>query len=197
MIDSGTGQELEHLAMKTLDVSDRAKWRSWLAKNHGTCNEVWLIFHKAHTGRAALTYDDAVEEALCFGWIDSLIKRIDDERYARKFTPRKPDSKWSAINRRRYAKLEAEDRLQPAGRTRPPTAGSSYAPRPSTIDIPNYIKKELSSKPAAWKFFKSLAPSYRRAFIGWIDSAKLEETRRRRLVEALQRLSDGEKLGMK
>jgi len=183
--------------MKTLDVRDRATWNSWLARNHVTCNEVWLVFHKAHTGRATLTYDDAVEEALCFGWIDSLIKRIDDERYARKFTPRKPDSKWSAINRRRYAKLEAEGRLEAAGWKRPPTAGRSEAPRPSATDIPNYIKRELRSKPSAWKFFQSLAPSYRRAFIGWIDSARQEETRKRRLAEALQRLSEGKKLGMK
>jgi uncharacterized protein YdeI (YjbR/CyaY-like superfamily) len=83
--------------LTTLDLRTRRQWRSWLAKHHGSESAVWLVFHKRHTGRPSVGYDDAVEEALCFGWVDSLIKRLDDARYARKFTPRKPGSQWSAL----------------------------------------------------------------------------------------------------
>src|SRR5713101_7800533 len=98
--------------MKTIDARTLPRWRAWLAAHHASETEIWLICHKQHTGRPSVDYLDALDEALCFGWIDSLIKRIDDDRYARKFTPRKPGSKWSAINRKRYADLEAAGRLK-------------------------------------------------------------------------------------
>jgi uncharacterized protein YdeI (YjbR/CyaY-like superfamily) len=85
--------------LKTFDAESRAHWRNWLGTHHDSESEIWLVFYKRQTGRASVSYDDAVAEALCFGWIDSLIKRIDDARYARKFTPRKPGSKWSTSNR--------------------------------------------------------------------------------------------------
>src|SRR5215469_10786836 len=92
--------------LKNLDVRTRKTWRAWLAKNHAASAGVWLVFHKEHTGIAAIPYDDSVCEALCFGWVDSLIKRLDEDRYARKFTPRKPASKWSDSNRKRWAELK-------------------------------------------------------------------------------------------
>src|SRR6266496_294518 len=101
--------------LKTVEAQTLAKWRAWLAKHHDSESEVWLIFHKRHTGVASIDYQDALDEALCFGWVDSLIKRLDDRRYARKFTPRIADSRWSAINRKRYAQLKATGRLTPAG----------------------------------------------------------------------------------
>ena len=91
----------------TLHVRTVAEWRAWLARHHGSKYEVWLVFHKPKSGVSSIAYGDAVDEALCFGWVDSLIKRIDDATYARKFTPRRPDSRWSAANRQRYARLEA------------------------------------------------------------------------------------------
>ncbi len=181
--------------MKTLDVQARAQWRAWLAKNHDQESEVWLIFHKRHTGRASIEYRDALDEALCFGWIDSLVKRLDDERYARKFNPRRPDSRWSALNRKRYAELSAQGRLAPAGRKRPP--GRGYEGRPVSSKMPPYIRQALRKRPAAEGFFESLAPSYRRLYILWIDSAKREETKLRRLSEALDLLAAGKKLGLK
>lgn len=185
--------------MRTLDVRARTRWRQWLATHHASVSEVWLVFHKRHTGRDSLDYEAAVEEALCFGWIDSLVKRLDDDRYARKFTPRKADSRWSTANRRRYAKLQAEGRLAPAGLKLAPTAGSSYAPRPSmsVSVVPEYIEQALKARKGAWEYVESLAPSYRRMYIGWIDSAKREETKRRRLQEALRLLAAGKKLGLK
>lgn len=158
---------------------------------------MWLIFHKRHTGQPSIAYEDAVDEALCVGWIDSLIKRLDDARYARKFTPRKPGSRWSTANRKRHARLRASGRLTPAGLKLTPTDQSGDAPRPSVARIPQYIQQALKSHPAARNYFESLAPSYRRMYIGWIDSAKQQETKMRRLREAIGLLAAGKKLGLK
>lgn len=181
----------------TVEARTAAQWRAWLAKHHDSESEVWLIFEKRHSGRPSVAYEDAVDEALCFGWIDSLIQRLDDNRYARKFTPRKPDSRWSTANRRRYARLKAAGRLKPAGLKLEPTARSGDAPRPSTSEIPRYIEDALKSRPEAWNYFRSLAPSYRRMYIGWIDSAKQQATKMRRLQEAIGLLASGQKLGLK
>ena len=158
---------------------------------------MWLVFHKLHSGRASIAYEDALDEALCFGWVDSLIKRLDDARYARKFTPRKPDSKWSTANRKRYAQLKASGRLTPHGLNRAPTARSYDAPMPFPSKVPQYIQEALRKRPRAWNYFESLAPSYRRMYIGWIDSAKQQETKTRRLQEAIRLLTAGKKLGLK
>ncbi len=93
--------------MKTLLVRTLGQWRDWLAEHHASESEVWLVFYKRHTGLASIVYKDARDEALCFGWVDSLVKRLDDRRYAQKFTPRSADSRWSAVNRKRYAELKA------------------------------------------------------------------------------------------
>ena len=184
-------------ALKTLDARTLEQWRSWLAAHHDSESEVWLVFHKRHTGRASIAYEDALDEALCFGWVDSLIKRLDDARYARKFTPRTPHSKWSTVNRKRYAQLQASGRLMPAGLNRAPTDRGYDAPRPSASKVPQYIQEALRKRPRAWSYFESLAPSYRRMYIGWIDSAKQQETKMRRLEEAIRLLAAGKKLGLK
>ena len=185
-----------HLAI--LDVRKRPQWRKWLEAHHDSSSEIWLVFHKRHTAeRVPLSYDDAVEEALCFGWIDSIVGRLDDDRYARKFTPRKAESRWSTINRQRYAKLEAGGLLAGPGRKRVPTERSGDAPRPSVSVIPPYIEKPLKADGRAWGYFEQLSASYRRAYIAWIDSAKREETREKRLREAIGLLAAGKKLGLK
>ena len=183
--------------LKTLDVPTLEQWRNWLADHHSTESEVWLVFHKRHTGRPSIAYHDALDEALCFGWVDSLVKRLDEARYARKFTPRKSDSKWSTVNRKRYAQLKASGRLMPAGLNRAPTDRSYAPPRPSTSTIPEYIQEALQKSQAAGRNFESLAPSYRRNYIGWIDSAKQQETKVRRLRQAIELLVAGKKLGLK
>jgi uncharacterized protein YdeI (YjbR/CyaY-like superfamily) len=183
--------------LKTLDVRTVAAWRAWLKTHHQSESEVWLVFHKQHTTVASIDYEDAVDEALCFGWIDSLIRRLDDDRYARKFTPRRPDSRWSTANRKRYARLQASGRLMPAGRKLAPTERSGDAPQASSAKVPVYIEQAIQRHRAAWKFFESLAPSYRRMYIMWIDSAKREETKAKRLREAIKKLAAGEKLGLK
>src|SRR5205823_101725 len=100
--------------LMTLQVRSRRQWRAWLAKHHTSSPGVWLVFYKAHTGVKSMRYEDTVREALCFGWIDSLIKRLDDDRYALKVTPRQPTSKWSDINRKRWVELKAADLLTSA-----------------------------------------------------------------------------------
>ena len=183
--------------IETLEVGSRAEWRKWLRKNGGSVPEIWLVFHKKTTGVVTLSYNDSVEEALCFGWVDSLIRRLDDARYAREFTPRKLDSRWSTINRRRYADLKQRGLLEQPGLERPPTERSGDAPRPATHTVPEYIAEALAALPKTKQCFDQLAPSYRRAYIGWIDSAKRDETKQRRLAEALRMLAAGKQLGLK
>ncbi|MBI3046904.1 MAG: YdeI/OmpD-associated family protein [Acidobacteria bacterium] len=161
--------------MKTLDVRTRAAWRAWLAKHHATASEVWLVFHKAHTGKTSIPYDDAVEEALCFGWVDSLIKRLDEHR---------------------YAKLKAAGLLTAAGLARRPT-GRPDRPLPSMSVAAADVEKALKANPKAWSHFQALAPSHRRRYLLWIGSAKQEETRQRRLREAVRLLIKGKELGLR
>jgi uncharacterized protein YdeI (YjbR/CyaY-like superfamily) len=180
----------------TLEVTSRRQWRAWLKKHRTSSPGVWLVFRKAHTGVKKIPHEDVVREALCFGWIDSLVKRLDEDRYAIKVTPRKPTSKWSDINRRRWAELKAAGLLTPAGLAAAPTS-NTYAPRPVIPDLPDYIAKALKANSKAWEFFQELAPTYRRHFVVWIHIAKRPETRARRLRESISLLAAGKKLGLK
>ena len=182
--------------LMTLQVSNRRQWRAWLTKHHTSSPGVWLVFHKAHTGIRSMPYEDMVREALCFGWIDSLIKRLDDDRYAFKVTPRQPGSKWSELNRKRWAELQAAGLLTSAGLAAAPT-NNSYAPRPVIPELPGYIAKALKASPRAWEFFQELAPTHRRDFVVWIHTAKRAETRERRIRESIALLEAGKKLGLK
>jgi uncharacterized protein YdeI (YjbR/CyaY-like superfamily) len=183
--------------LKTLDLRSRARWRAWLEANHGSASEIWLVYHKPHTGKKCIDYEDSVEEAICFGWVDSLIRRLDDDRYARKFTPRKTASYWSDLNRKRYSKLEALGLLAPAGRDRAPSGAKRYPPRRKTsAAVPAYIEKAFKAEPRAWATFERLTPRERNMYVGWIDNAKREETKARRIRKALALLVAGKKLGL-
>ena len=188
------------LAMKTLRVQTVDEWRDWLDEYHASVPEIWLVFYKRNTGAASIDYNDALDEALCFGWVDSLVKRLDDRRYALKFTPRRADSRWSDANRTRYAALKAGGRLKPAGIKRPPT-DRGYGPRPRRLPLPSrlppYIQAELRTHPTARRHFEALAPSHRRRYFAWIESAKREETKLRRLKEAIRLMASGKVLGLK
>jgi len=186
--------------VKTFVAQAVEQWRQWLDEHHDSESEVWLIFHKRRTGVPSIAYVDARDEALCFGWVDSLVKRLDDSRYAIKFTPRKASSRWSTINRKRYAALKASGRLKPSGIERAPTE-RSYGTRPPRYQmpatLPRYIQAAFKKHPAARRYFEGLAPSHRRRYIGWIETAKHEETRARRLKEAIRLLIAGKPLGLK
>lgn len=186
--------------MKTLRVQSVDPWCDWLDEHHASESEIWLVFYKRHTGVASIDYKDALDEALCFGWVDSLVKRLDDRRYALKFTPRRADSRWSEANRRRYAELKASGRMRPAGIERPPN-DRGYGPRPPRLPLPSglppYIQAAFRSHATARRHFEALAPSQRRRYVAWIESAKREETRLGRLKEAIRLLARGKVLGLK
>ena len=188
---------------KTLYVSNRDDWRSWLAVNGERESVIWLIFYKKGSGKRSVPYNDAVEEALCFGWIDSILKRLDDEKYIQKFTPRKEKSSWSVLNVNRVRKMISQGRMTEKG-----LALFRYAeengllPEPGTkpgkdLIIPGFIADALSANNKAAIFFNSLAPSQKRLYILWIMDAKKEETRMKRLKEMIGLLNEGKKLGLK
>jgi uncharacterized protein YdeI (YjbR/CyaY-like superfamily) len=179
-----------------LDIRSRRQWRAWLVEHYSSSPGIWFTFHKKHSGVKSIPYEEVIREALCYGWIDSLVKRLDDDRYLLKFTPRKPTSKWSEINRRRWAELEKEGRLAAPGRAAAPT-DNRYAPRPSIPDLPPYIRKALRTNPQAWTFFQELALTHRRNFVVWIHTAKRPETREKRIRESVALLAAGKKLGLK
>jgi uncharacterized protein YdeI (YjbR/CyaY-like superfamily) len=181
--------------VKTFDARTVERWRDWLKQHHSSESEVWLVFHKKHTGKPSVVYKDALDEALCYGWIDSLIKRIDGDRYVRKFTPRKPDSNWSSINIKRYNELKAAKRLAPPGLARSPE-GRPVVDRPQFAAVPPYIEKAIRKDVKAWASFESLIPSHRRNYLIWIDDAKREETRLARLEKAIAMLKAGKKPGI-
>jgi uncharacterized protein YdeI (YjbR/CyaY-like superfamily) len=180
----------------TLRLSTRRQWRAWLARHHASSPGVWLVFYKEHTGVTSIAYDDAVREALCFGWIDSLVKRLDDDRYVRKMTPRKATSQWSDSNRKRWAELKAAGLLTPAGLAAAPT-DNAYAPRPVIPVLPAYIARALRGNAKAWEFFRTLSPTDRRQFVAWIHIARRPDTRDRRIRESIALLAAGKKLGLK
>jgi uncharacterized protein YdeI (YjbR/CyaY-like superfamily) len=180
----------------TLDVRTRKRWRQWLATHHASSPGIWLVRHKQQTGVVSMPYEDLVREALCFGWVDSLVKRLDDDRYAIKVTPRKPTSKWSDINRTRWKELEAAGLLAAAGLAAAPTE-NRYAARPAIPQLPSYVAKAFRTNPSAWRYFQTLAPTYRRKFVVWIHTAKRPETRAKRIRESIALLAAGRKLGLK
>lgn len=185
-----------------IHMTSRHDWRAWLQENHGTKKEVWLVFYKKQTGKPNISYDEAVEEALCFGWIDSIIKKIDDQKFVRKFTPRKPDSQWSEANKMRASKMISEGRMTEAGLALISQAKNrgiwQKRPQPEIdFTIPSYVEIALRSNEKALNNFNKLAKSYKKQYIGWVDSAKKEETRRRRLAEVIRLLEKNKKLGMK
>ena len=188
--------------MKQLYVTNREQWRKWLSEHYEVEAGVWLIFYKKHTKKPTIVYEDAVEEALCFGWIDSIIKKIDEARYVRKFTPRKDTSMWSALNRKRANKMIKEGRMTEAGLAKIKTARKTglwekdSRPRIS-FDVPPELAKALAKNKKAKENFDKLALSYRRQYIGWIVVAKRAETKKRRIEESIALLEKGRKLGMK
>jgi uncharacterized protein YdeI (YjbR/CyaY-like superfamily) len=187
----------------TLYVTNREDWRAWLKVHHRSATEVWLIYYKKESGRPRIGYDEAVEEALCFGWIDSTVKRIDEEKFAQRFTPRKDDSNWSESNRKRLRELIKKRRMTKAGLLKISDAvlqamgDSELKPKSKEVVIPPYFEEALKVNQKASAYFNSLAPSYRRNYVEWITTARKEETRERRVREAIRLLALKKKLGMK
>ncbi len=185
-----------------LYASNRDDWRAWLRKNHESKKGVWLVYYKKYTGKPSIQYDDSVEEALCFGWVDSIIRKIDAEKYVRKFTPRTGKSKWSEANKKRVEKMINEGKITEAGLVSVKNAKKcgqwfkSSVPA-KELAVPLYLKDALATNRKALDNFDRLANGYKKMLVRWINSAKREETRKRRIVEAIERLERNQKLGMK
>jgi uncharacterized protein YdeI (YjbR/CyaY-like superfamily) len=188
--------------VEQLHLSNRNEWRAWLEKNYATKKEVWLIYYKKHTGVPSISYEDSVEEAICFGWIEGIIKRIDDERCARKFVPRRSRSRWSESNKKRAERMINEGRMTEAGMARVDDAkrsGEWFKSNvvPKNLMLPAFIEEALTKNKKASENFDKLAESYKRLYVRWISSAKREKTRLRRLEEAIDLLEQNKKLGLK
>lgn len=184
-------------------LSTPEAWRAWLHAHHASETEVWLTYAKKHTGKPRIAYQRAVDEALCFGWIDSTTHRVDDVYYAQRFTPRRPKSEWSDLNRRRFRALVKAGRMTAAGLERGPRrrTGAEQAKvrarRAADSRVPGFMTKALARHPRARETFERMPPGKRRLLVGWIDSAKRDETKQRRLKEAVSLLARNLPLGMK
>jgi uncharacterized protein YdeI (YjbR/CyaY-like superfamily) len=151
---------------KTLHVTNRKDWRKWLREHYKTEKEIWLVYYKKETGKRRIEYNTAVEEALCFGWIDSTVKSLDKERTAQRFTPRKPKSKYSPANKERLRKLLKQRKVIKEVRE---TLGDISEEK---FEIPKDILKEIKANKEAWKHFQKFSAAYKRIRIGFIDGAR-------------------------
>jgi uncharacterized protein YdeI (YjbR/CyaY-like superfamily) len=171
-------------------------FRAWMHANHQTASELWVGFHKVGSGRPSITWPQSVDEALCVGWIDGVRKRLDDDSYVIRFTPRKPTSIWSAVNIRRMGELEAEGRVLPAGaaafaRRRDDKSAIYSYERKQTAELPDEYARRFQANAAAWDFFQSQPPWYRRTATHWVISAKKEETREKRIATLIDDSANG------
>jgi uncharacterized protein YdeI (YjbR/CyaY-like superfamily) len=179
----------------------RDVWRAWLEQNHDSETELWLIYYKKHTGEPTVQYEEAVEEALCFGWIDTTVRTIDTERYMQKYTPRKRNSGWSALNRKRAEKMILSGRMTDAGMAKVKEARKNgkweeaLTPNQPCI-MPAELEEALKSDTTAWQNFNAFTKSQQNLYIGWVMSAKREETRTRRIREVVKRSALNQKPGM-
>lgn len=179
---------------------NRNEWRSWLEKNHTILTEVWLIHYKKSSGNESLNHFDAVEEALCFGWIDSKLKKIDDERFILKYSPRKPQSVWSKINKETAEQMISLGKMTRAGFEKIEVAkkqGFWDAAYTNLVKerLPSDLKKALIVNTTAWNNFQHFANSYRNMYIGWVKNAKTEQTRKNRISAVVKRSFDNKKPG--
>lgn len=172
----------------------RQKWREWLQKNHAKHKEAWLVFAKRASGKKSVRYVEAVEEAICFGWIDTTVQRLDDDYFIQRFTPRSNHRNWSQINLERFKRMEAEALMTDAGRAKRPADVAPPRKRLSSNDpVPKFVKEALAKDPLAAKNFETMAPSYRRDYLRYVTEAKKEETRERRLKQVLRWLRENRK----
>jgi uncharacterized protein YdeI (YjbR/CyaY-like superfamily) len=175
-----------------------ADFRKWLAKNHASATELLVGFYKKDSGKPSITWPESVDEALCFGWIDGVRRRIDDVSYSIRFTPRKKTSTWSAINIARIAELTKVGRMQPAGlrafEHRREEKSGIYAYENQARTLTAEDEKKFRANKKAWEFFNAQPPGYRRQSIYWITSAKKDETRARRLATLIEDSANGRRL---
>lgn len=172
---------------------NRNEFREWLQKNHAKKSELWLLFYKVKTGKKSIRYPEAVEEAICFGWIDGILKRIDDEKHAQRFTPRKPKSIWSKVNKDRAEKMIEAGKMTEAGLAKIKDAKKSgwwkkaYTTTRRDSEMSAEMREVLTSDKEAWENFQNFAKSAQNTYIFWINYAKRDETKKKRIQIVLER----------
>jgi uncharacterized protein YdeI (YjbR/CyaY-like superfamily) len=195
--------------LKKLQFKTRAAWRAWLEKNHSKSKGIWLVYFKKHSTKASVAYNDAVEEAICFGWIDSKVRTVDAERYMQIYTPRNKKSIWSYTNIKRARRMVEEKKMTPVGLAiMPPkvreavktgkinTFNKKGLVIPKVLPMPKDLKDALAGNIIAEKNWESFAPSHKKMYIWWVLDAKRLETRERRIKEVVRRSEDNIKSGM-
>ncbi len=184
---------------KHLSFRKPGDFRAWLQKNHQKAGELHVRFFKKDSGRPSITWPESVAEALCFGWIDGLRRRIDDESYSIRFTPRRKNSKWSAINIRMIATLEAAGKMTEAGRAvfraRPDPHSEGYTTSNRDGKLNEARLRAFKQNKPAWSFFEAQPPGYRKLAAWWVMQAKKEDTRDARLARLLKSSAAGRRLG--
>ncbi len=185
--------------METRFFKTAAEFRAWLEENHATATEIGVVMHTKASGKPSMTWSEAVDQALCFGWIDSVARRVDDTARVQRFTPRRPKSNWSAVNIAKVGELTAQGLMTPAGlaafakRDDARSGVYSYENRHlAALDPAREAKFRADSK--AWAFFTKQPPSYRQTAIYWVMNAKRDETRERRLAQLIEVSADGRRL---
>jgi len=180
-----------------IEITDRAQWRDWLAKHHARSGSVWAVTYKVGASKPRVPYDDLVEEALAFGWVDSLPRKLDDERTMLLMAPRKPGSNWSAANKARIGKLTKAGLMRPAGAAaveRAKADGTWTAlDAVERLEVPGDLAEALSVRPGARETWDGFPRSVRRGVLEWIETAKTPETRAKRVAETADRAEKGER----
>jgi uncharacterized protein YdeI (YjbR/CyaY-like superfamily) len=181
----------------TLYVTNRRAWRAWLAKHHKTAREIWLVYYKKDSGKPRIPYGDSVEEALCYGWIDGQTQSLDHERWAQRFSPRRPRSNLSPMNRERVRRLIASRKMTRAGLA---SIAHTFDPRTdgkTTWKLPADIARRLKADPQVWRNFQRFPESYRRIRVGWIDGSRnRRDVFERRLAYFLHMTAHNKRFGM-
>ncbi len=187
---------MNNMTAEPIFFATPAELRAWLHEHHAAAREQWIGFYKKGSGRPSITWPESVDEALCYGWIDGLRRSIDDASYMIRFTPRKPNSNWSAVNIGRVAELTAQGRMQPAGlaafdRRRNETSAIYSYEQSVQAALDQVDEQQLQANPAAWQFFQAQPRSYRQAAVRWVISAKKLDTRRSRLARLIDDSAQG------
>ncbi len=181
---------------KTLYVTNRKDWRSWLVKNHDKEKEIWLVYYRKSSGKARIPYNDAVEEALCYGWIDSILKKVDEDSFAQRFTPRRPTSILSQLNKERIHKMIEEGKMTDKGLDAVRHAFDSSAKNKKVIIAPDILKKIKSDK-QTWENFQKFPESYKRIRITWIEETRtFPSLFKKRLEYFIKMTSKNKRFGM-
>ncbi len=184
--------------MKLVFFSSGSEFREWLEAHHSNTAELLVGFHKKDSGKGGITYAEALDEALCFGWIDGVRKSLDRSDYSIRFTPRRPGSTWSAVNTKRMAELMQANRVLPAGRSvfgkRDPSKTERYSYEKRSRELEEPYLSQFQGNEKAWTFFQAQAPSYRRVASWFVMSAKQELTRERRLALIMEHSARGERI---